>query len=57
MATRVNTWPQQVTRKVNVIDIGRDWPNPAPPLLVPNYLLKLNIKDNLTSTENFPIKV
>ena len=27
MATRVNTWSQHVTRKVNVIDIGGDRPN------------------------------
>ena len=46
MANRVIRWSQHATRKVKVIDIGRDWPNPIPPLLVPNFLLKLNNKDN-----------
>lgn len=29
MATRVSTWFQHATRKVNMIDKGRDWPSPA----------------------------
>lgn len=29
MATRLSTWFQHATRKVNMINKGRDWPNPA----------------------------